>query len=159
MPPTHTKTPAPEPARVSSWDSFGVAGRLLALSAGDTKPAYCLTKVRAEGRFVVRFVAMVHPSCAGMRFLLGRNLITVFSGVNSPAKKICAAAAAGRPRASPLRPLRRRRRNARHAWRKNARKRKSALFKLFFRARISGSRSMHRTRGHRRHVPRASGKE
>lgn len=69
-PPTHRKTPAPEPARVSSRDSFGVEARLLALSARDTKPAYCLTKVRAEGRFVVRFVAMVHS-------LLRRHALSV----------------------------------------------------------------------------------
>lgn len=128
----------------------------------EAKPTYCLVRVRAAGRFVVRFVAITRLTCFRRKVLLGRNLITLFSGVNSFAKKFRGIDPSPTAGDTPV-PSHPRPRVARIRSRFVAkRKKKSAFFPKIFRmpvapasrARRSRMARAARRRHRRRHKPR-----
>ena len=64
-------------------------------------PSSFLARARAGGRCVVRIVAMTRLTSLGRMFCLGRNLITLFRGVNSFQENFSASSALGRRCLSP----------------------------------------------------------
>jgi hypothetical protein len=84
----HCRRPAPGDAKTPASDAAQVSSEVRRLiSFGEAKPSTILLGVRADDHVVVRFVAMTGSLALWCEGALGRNLITVFIGVNYFAKK------------------------------------------------------------------------
>ncbi|WP_162455606.1 hypothetical protein [Pseudoxanthomonas kalamensis] len=71
----------------------------------EAKPTYFSMTVRLRNLVVVRFVAMTRLTCFRSKVLLGRNLITLFSSVNTFPKFFSTSAGTiGKPRVGIRRP-------------------------------------------------------